>query len=139
MKNVVDKYLTAYGRLSIKYLVKENLDVIVIADFSTIYTVYLKNSTDRLREFLERIEHDPVLSKIKAVREGHVFIVDYQLVLNVRSIIGAFYLAKALYPKLFKDIDPDKLHEEFFEKWFGIPYRGIWFYPEPWKTNATLS
>ena len=36
-------------------------------------------------------------------------------------------LAKAFHPDLFKDIDPDKDMEEFYQNFMPIKYEGCWF------------
>ena len=42
-----------------------------------------------------------------------------------RSAVGVKYL----YPELFGDIDVESYAGEYFEKWLGAEYRGIWFHP----------
>jgi iron complex transport system substrate-binding protein len=39
-------------------------------------------------------------------------------------------MAKWFYPERFKDLDPEVVHKEYFEEWLGVPYRGIWTYPQ---------
>ncbi|MDR2798949.1 MAG: hypothetical protein LBB80_11460, partial [Treponema sp.] len=46
-------------------------------------------------------------------------------------IVGVCYLAKAFYPELFQDLDPQAVHRE----WFAIAHpgsvlAGIWTYSE---------
>jgi len=52
------------------------------------------------------------------------------MLLGTRAVVGIQYLAKAAYPDKFADIDPEKIHKEYFEKWLGVKYQGIWFYPQ---------
>ncbi|WP_026558061.1 hypothetical protein [Brevibacillus sp. NSP2.1] len=42
--------------------------------------------------------------------------------------IGNLQLAKYLYPDKFQDIEPEQYAKEYFEKWLGVPYQGIWHY-----------
>jgi iron complex transport system substrate-binding protein len=43
--------------------------------------------------------------------------------------MGASYMAKWFYPDIFKDLDPEAINKKYFEKWLGVPYKGIWVYP----------
>ena len=53
-------------------------------------------------------------------------------------IIGLVYLAKAIYPDRFADIDPDAVRREYAAE-FGIGDEpGVeWFYPPSGPVNAT--
>jgi len=133
LENVAAKYMKGCGRVSLEWLARVNPDVIIVGDWSAIYTGYMKNSTKPIEELLRKIYSIPILSNVSAIENHRVFVVDYQLLLNIRSIVGAFYLGKALYPEIFRNVDPDALHAYFFKHWFNEPYRGIWFYPEPWR------
>ena len=42
---------------------------------------------------------------------------------------GTAYMAKILYPELFKDVDPEAILKEYFDKWQGIPYLVVYIYP----------
>ena len=44
--------------------------------------------------------------------------------------IGILQLAKYLHPDEFSDMDPEKIAEEFFDKWLGSEFKGIWWYAE---------
>ncbi len=131
LENVAAKYMVGCGRVSLEWLAKADPDVIIVGDWSAVYTGYNKNSTKVLDEVLKKIYSNPILANVSAIKHHRVYIVAYQLLLDVRSIVGAFYLGKALYPTAFASINPDEMHAQFFEKWFHEPYRGIWFYPEP--------
>ena len=133
LENIAAKYMEGCGRVSLEWLARQDPDVIIVGDWSAIYTGYTKNSTEPLQKIIERICSNPLLRHTSACIHHRVFIVGYQLLLNIRSIVGAFYLGKALYPKAFSGVDPDELHAWFFEHWYHEPYRGIWFYPEPWR------
>ncbi len=128
MVNIAAKVLEKSGDIDIEYLVKENPDIIIIGDWSDNWLGYTKNTTKLVQELCTYILSDPALKDVKAVKEKRVYIMHYILLGSFRSVIGAYYLAKAAYPDLMKDIDPEELHREYFENFLGIPYRGIWFY-----------
>jgi len=49
---------------------------------------------------------------------------------SCKAVIAATYMAKWFYPERFKDLDSEVVHKEYFEEWLGVPYRGIWAYPQ---------
>ena len=44
-------------------------------------------------------------------------------------VVELAYIAKMLYPQLFTDLDPVKLHRQYLEDLLGVEYVGIWIYP----------
>ena len=55
--------------------------------------------------------------------------------LTTFSALGYAYLAKWLHPDLFKDFDPQAIHQEYLTRFMGIDYdldeHGVFVYPEP--------
>lgn len=136
MENIASAKLKTHGELSLEYIVKENPDIIIVGDWSDIWLGYMKNSSDLAEKMVNIIMEDPVLQSVNAVKNGKVFIMHYALLLSFRSVIGAYYLAKVIYPELFNDVNPEEIHKEYFEKWLKVPYRGIWFYPKTWSIKG---
>jgi len=48
---------------------------------------------------------------------------------GIRSVVGDLYLAKWFHPDLFKDIDPEAVHRELLQKFFGLEPDGVYVYP----------
>ncbi len=46
----------------------------------------------------------------------------------VSKMIGSVYIAKALYPDKFKDIDPEKLMKTWLEDYQGVKYAAPYSY-----------
>ncbi len=128
MVNIAAKVLEKSGDIDIEYLIKENPDIIIVGDWSDNWLGYNKNTTRLAQEMCKYILSDPALKDVKAVKEKRVYIMHYILLGSFRSVIGAYYLAKAVYPNLMKDVNPEELHKEYFENLLGVPYRGVWFY-----------
>ncbi len=42
---------------------------------------------------------------------------------------GMAYMAKWFHPELFGDLDPQAMHEEYLERFQGVPYQGIYAHP----------
>jgi len=131
-KNIALGKLKAYGELDVEYIVKEDPDIIIVGDWSDNWLGYTKNSTELAKEMVRAVLNDPVLSGVKAVKDRRIFIMHYVMLGSFRSVVGAYYLAKIAYPDSFKDVNPEEMHREYFEKLLDVPYKGVWFYPCPW-------
>ena len=86
-------------------------------------------STEKAEKFLKEIVTRKEVAGTDAAKNGRMLILEEMMVDGTRSYIGSLYLAKWLYPDLFEDLNPEEVHEEYFEKWLGVPYKGIWAYP----------
>lgn len=130
--NIADKILESRGNIDPEYLIQEDPDIIIIADYSDNYVGYLKDNSSLADEFLTKILLDEKYAELTAFKEKRVFVIQYVMLGSFRSVVGAYYLAKVIYPEAMKNVDPDEIHKEYFEKWLEEPYKGIWFYPRPW-------
>jgi len=41
------------------------------------------------------------------------------------------FVAKCLHPDLFDDVDPEQIYEDWFHKFLGFDYVGVYAYPSP--------
>lgn len=55
---------------------------------------------------------------IPAVRTGRVYVINGELLNSPRGMAGVVYIAKALYPEHFRDIDPGVILEEYAERFY---------------------
>ena len=84
----------------------------------------------------QEIMNRPELAKVDAVKNKHVYVVGDMLLSKPGSnIIGTAYMAKWLHPKLFEDIDPQAMHQEFVDRFcyidFNVYEHGVFVYPTP--------
>jgi len=117
-----------------EWVLKENPQAILFSASATYtedsLTGYNYTSTENARDFLENVTARQGLNGTDAIKNNRLYILDEMLVEAARNFLGAEYLAKWLYPEQFKDLDPEAIHKEYFEKWLGVPYKGIWVYPQ---------
>jgi iron complex transport system substrate-binding protein len=78
-------------------------------------------------EILNRAE----LREIKAVKNGKVYVYDPVILEGLRYPIGLIYWAKCFHPSLFAEIDPETLHMQLIQEYFGGESREVYFYPPP--------
>lgn len=68
------------------------------------------------------------LNQLEAGKKREVYFFHTNFIGSDKRYIGVLQLAKWLYPDRFEDIDPEAYAKEYFEKWLGVPYQGIWYY-----------
>ncbi len=85
---------------------------------------------DELKTLRDEIIARPELADVKAVKDGRVYLVSGDLRYGVRSVICQLYMAKLFYPELFEDVDPEAVHKELVEKFYGMnQLDGVYIYP----------
>jgi len=72
------------------------------------------------------------IANVTAIRDNHVYAMDYDYVAGPRWIVGHVCCAKWLHPDLFADLDPEKINSEFLSEFLGVDnLEGTWVYPHP--------
>jgi iron complex transport system substrate-binding protein len=77
----------------------------------------------------DKLMVDQAIKETDAAAQGKVYIICTDLNRGPMQAAGTVYMAKILHPDLFKDINPEDVLKEYFDKWQGIPYHGIYIYP----------
>ena len=119
------------SKVSGEWLLKNNPDAIVLTSFWAKDGLGYSVTDETLaKQSLRQVLEHKVIGKTKAAKEDKIFILGYYSTLSGgQNHLGALYMAKRIYPERFEDIYPEKSHREYFEKWFGVPYQGVWVYP----------
>jgi iron complex transport system substrate-binding protein len=86
-------------------------------------------NADAMKKQREEIIVRSELKQIKAFKTDKVYVLSRRAVSGPQSIIGLMYVAKWLHPELFEDVNPEKIHQEMLEKFYGLEYQGAWAYP----------
>lgn len=68
------------------------------------------------------------IGQMQAGKDRAVYVFHTDMLGASKRHIGVLQLGKYLYPELFGDIDVESYAREYFEKWLGAEYQGIWFY-----------
>ncbi len=77
----------------------------------------------------DKLMVDQAIKQTNAAAQGKVYITCTDLNRGPMQAAGTVYMAKILHPDLFRDINPEDVLKEYFDKWQGIPYQGIYIYP----------
>lgn len=67
------------------------------------------------------------LRELKALRNGHAAVIWMNFYLSPWHIAATEFMAKTLYPTLFKDIDPEQTLKKIFHDYLPIPFSGTYF------------
>jgi iron complex transport system substrate-binding protein len=78
----------------------------------------------------ERIMARPGWDKVTAVKKGKVYILSSYICAGPSGVVGVACMAGWFHPELSKDLDPQKLYQEYLDRFQRIPYRGYYVYPE---------
>lgn len=85
---------------------------------------------DELKALRDEIIARPELEDVKAIKDGKVYLISGELRYGVRSVICQLYMARLFYPELFKDMDPEAIHKELADKFYGLSQlNGVYVYP----------
>ena len=110
--------------VSAEFVVEENPDMIL-----RMLTFYDGEELEDFQALREGILTRDALVDIDAVKNEEVYIIKNTALVGRRPI-GLVYLAKWFHPDLFEDLDPDAIHEEYVETFFGTSVSGVFVYPD---------
>lgn len=122
-----------YIHVDPEWVIEQNPSVILWEAFGKDAGFNTNNSTAvemKLKDFTDIAG----FSSIDAVKNQNVYFISSNI-LTDDSWIGTIYLAKALHPDLFRDLDPRAVHQEYLKRFlhldFDLNNQGLFFYPIP--------
>ncbi|HDI46619.1 MAG TPA: ABC transporter substrate-binding protein [Candidatus Methanomethylia archaeon] len=95
---------------------------------------YEVDNASSMKAFWDDITSRPLLADVNAIKNKKVYIIAGDFRNNAMgSVLGAVYLAKILHPDLFKDLNPEDIHQEYITHWLRLNYdlnkHGVFLYP----------
>ncbi|MDR0568736.1 MAG: ABC transporter substrate-binding protein [Spirochaetaceae bacterium] len=127
-RELADNPLSDDIEVSSEWVVKKDPDYIVREVSALRYT---EKDTNAIKPMYDEIIARPGFDALKAVKNRKIFLIGNDIHSRPGYIVGVCYLAKEFYPDLFKDLDPEAVHREWFALAYpGIPLAGIWTYSE---------
>lgn len=128
----VGEFTIPYPKVSAEWVVDQNPDVIIkFVSSGTVPETYTAESSDLLRQVAESIKARPGLEMVNAVKNDRVYVIHAEIGSGPRYVVGVAYIAKWLYPDLFKDLKPEEIHAEYLSRFQGLEYQGFYAYPSP--------
>ena len=127
-----------------EWVVEQNPDIIV--EFTRVGNSYCYGVDDptALSGVRDAILNRPEFAIVTAVKSESVYILPWgQLVSEPGNIIVIAYMAKWFHPELFKDLDPEAIHQEYLDRFQRIDYdldeHGTFVYPPIIKGKGKLA
>lgn len=95
--------------------------------FSSLMLGPLVNPQQARDSFSKLIRQTPLLSHLQAVQTGRAWSMWHNFYLSPYHVVMAEMFAKALYPDLFADIDPQMTLKELYQNFLPIDYSGTYW------------
>ena len=83
-------------------------------------------SLDQTRASLMPYAKRELWAGMKAVKNKNVFAIEHGLCRTLYDFVAMQYIAKQLYPEVFKDLDPELAFKTYHEKYLPVGYAGTW-------------
>lgn len=81
---------------------------------------------EEIRARLEAYKARPGWQDLKAVRTGRLAAIEHGLCRALHDIAAIEFLAKAIYPDLFADLEPERTLAEYYARFLPVPFSGTW-------------
>jgi len=80
------------------------------------------DNTTQFEEKRDEIMDRPELANVSAIRSGNVYVQSADIFFGGRYFLSIVYMAKWLHPDLFKDLDPQAIHQEYLNRFQRLDY-----------------
>ncbi len=90
---------------------------------------YFMENDSTLRDLSNNVSRRVELANTNAVKDGHVYAISFDATAGLRKKFGPLFIAKALYPERFPNLDPEAFLREYLEDYLGLPPQGHYIYP----------
>ncbi|QTF09410.1 ABC transporter substrate-binding protein [Brenneria izadpanahii] len=126
---------SVYGELSPERALAANPDVYIATGmagpegkrFSSLMLGPLVNPQQAQDSFGKLIRQDPILSHLQAVKTGRAWSMWHNFYLSPYHVVMVEMFAKALYPDLFSDIDPQLTLQKIYQNFLPIDFSGTYW------------
>ncbi len=112
--NIAENEPGLYPKISPEYVLEEN-PAVIIGMIPSSADRTLQNMKAKREEIMAR----PELRNVSAVKNGRVYIITWDVLERLSYPVGLLYLGSWLYPELFADVEPARIHEELITELYG--------------------
>jgi iron complex transport system substrate-binding protein len=117
-----------------EWIIDQNPEIIIkVVSGSTVSCGYDQDDVTPMKLAQEEIITRPGFENIDAVKNGRVYLISSHICDRSCNAIGIAYMAKWFHPELFKDLDPQAIHQEYLTRFQGLDYslgkHGVFAYP----------
>ncbi len=130
-QNIADGQISKWAPLNPEYVLAQNPQAVFLAGSGWIGrdaavlmgpSIDVKTTHDRMKPYLERAGWE----SLDAVKNGKVFAVYHGGARTLYDFTFQQFIAKALHPDAFKDVDPQANLDAFFKAYLPIPFFGTY-------------
>jgi iron complex transport system substrate-binding protein len=113
-------------------------DIIIIAAGCTGGYFLDADNVTAIKKLRDEMMNRSELQNVSAVKNGRVYAINGYMLGSMscssgRSFLQVPYLAAWFYPEIFRDLDPQAIHQEYLTKFRGLDYdldkKGVFVYP----------
>jgi iron complex transport system substrate-binding protein len=90
---------------------------------------YFMENNSILMDLSNNVSSRVELANTNAVKNGNVYAISFDATAGLRKKFGPLFIAKALYPEEFPELDPEAFLLEYLEEYLGLPPQGHYIYP----------
>lgn len=118
--------------VSAEWIMEQNPDVVIAGVIGKDYSGYNadpKKSLANLKAMQEALISDRAFRHTRAGKEKRVLVCAQDLKQGPAYVIELAHMAKFIFPDKFPDLDPEAVAKEYYERWCGLPFQGVFVYP----------
>ena len=90
---------------------------------------YFIENDSILKELRNNVTSRVELANTNAVKNGHVYAISFDATSGLRKKFGPLFIAKALYPEKFQNLDPEGFLLKYLTDYLKLPQQGVYIYP----------
>lgn len=129
---ITDGIIPKQGPVNPELILEKNPDIIMImgsywptqpTSMRLGFDATEEESQKRLLGYMQRSGWND----LSAVKNKRVYSIHHGISREIYDCAVIEYIAKALYPEEFKDINPEGTLKEFYDKFLPFTYKGLWF------------
>ncbi|MBP2168850.1 iron complex transport system substrate-binding protein [Erwinia toletana] len=79
------------------------------------------------QSFRQIMQAQPIISQLAAVRQGRAWDLWHNFYLNPYHVVATEFFAKALYPQLFADVDPQQTMQQLYQQFLPLDFSGTFW------------
>jgi len=112
-----------------EWVIEQNPEIIIKLGLGGFFDGYGEYDMSRLKEARGEVMNRAVLTNVDAVQNEKVYAICTGALYLPYFHVSVAYLAKWFHPDLFKDLDPQAIHQEYLEKYHGDTKDFVFIYP----------
>jgi iron complex transport system substrate-binding protein len=131
-KNILADYDVGSSEVAPEVIMDRDPDIII--KYSQLSdSGYGYDDPSKMKALWEDVMNRPELANVTAIQKKQVYIIDNGLNYGLDYPVAMAYWAKWFHPDIFKDLNPQAIHQEFLTKFQRMDYdlgrHGVFVYP----------